>query len=70
MYDSFTRNMVRAALGPHGRAMADFYLEHQFIINGLVVGLVIIKKLLTHFSNKKEKDNDSKPFSEEELNYC
>ena len=68
MYDSIIRTVVRNSLGPHGRLLADFYLEHQLIINGLVIAFVMIKKVF--FESKKKKEDNSKPASEENLNCC
>ncbi|MDQ0207709.1 hypothetical protein [Alkalicoccobacillus murimartini] len=45
--------MVDSMLGPYGKIVSTFYLEHQFIINSVVVGIGMVGLF------KKRKKQDS-----------
>ncbi|OIJ12574.1 hypothetical protein BKP37_14200 [Anaerobacillus alkalilacustris] len=49
MVESF----LEYGLGPHGRILADFYIQYQFPINSAVVGVTVFKLF---FSRKKKND--------------
>lgn len=44
MGEGYVATMIKMFLGPHGRYLSEVYLEHQLIINGLLLGGIIIKK--------------------------
>lgn len=38
---------VDYALGPHGRFLSELYMEHQFTVNTVVVGIAMYKLFFT-----------------------
>jgi hypothetical protein len=44
MGEGYVATMINMFLGPHGRYLSEFYIQHQLIINGLLLGGIVIKK--------------------------
>ena len=51
MGEGYVSTMINMFLDPHGRYLSEFYMQHQLIINGLLISGIIIKKTRDYLLN-------------------
>jgi len=52
MSEGFVASFVKMALGPHGRFLSSLYQEHQLLINGVLIGTILIIKSKEYLLDK------------------
>jgi hypothetical protein len=51
---------VDYALGPHGRYLSELYLDHQLLVNTIVIGIAMYKLFFSKRKQNAEKTVETK----------